>query len=76
MADYDRKTVKLLHDAADEVYFKLQVDPAANNTWLPYATIRVPVGQTVTHAFPVGYAAHWVRVRAHGDCRATAWFMC
>ena len=52
MASYDRKTVKLLHDAADEVYFKLQVVPAAKNTWLPYATIRVPVGQTVPNALP------------------------
>ncbi|NQT35870.1 MAG: hypothetical protein HQ581_00185 [Planctomycetes bacterium] len=75
MAGYDRKTVALSHDAKDDVHFTLQVDPAANNTWLPYATIRVPGGETVTHTFPNGFGAHWVRVQADRDCRATAWFV-
>ncbi len=74
MAGFDRKTVELSHDAACEVGFRLEVDPAANNNWLPYATIRVPAGKTVTHAFPAGYAAHWVRVQVDRACKASAMF--
>jgi len=74
MAGYDRKTVELSHDAQEEVQFTLEVDPAANNAWLPYTTIRVPVGETVTHTFPTGYAAHWVRLKTDLACEATAVF--
>jgi len=74
MAGYDRKTVELSHDAADETNFTIEVDPAANGTWLPYKTITVPAGETVTHTFPPGYAAHWVRLKTDRPCKATAQF--
>lgn len=74
MAGYDRKSLALAHDAAGEVTFTILVDVAADDTWLPYATLRVPAGQTVTHVFPDGYAAHWVRLKADRACRATATF--
>lgn len=74
MAGYDRKTVELSHDAQEDVTFTLEVDPAADATWLPYATIRVPAGETITHTFPAGYAAYWVRLKADQPCRATAMF--
>lgn len=74
MAGYDRKQLELRHDARDEIAFTILVDVAANDTWFPYATIRVPPGQTVTHAFPRGYSAHWVRLKTDRPCRATALF--
>lgn len=74
MAGYDRKTVELSHDAKDGVSFTFQVDAAADGTWLLYATIRVPAGETVTHTFPAGYAAHWVRLTPDRSCKATAIF--
>jgi len=74
MAGYDRKSLALSHDAKGEVNFTVLVDVAADDTWLPYATLRVPAGQTVTHEFPEGYSAHWVRLKADRACRATATF--
>ena len=74
MAGYDRKTAAFSHDAPETVVFKLQVDVAAHGDWLPYAELRVPPGKTLTHAFPDGYAAHWIRVEVDRDCRATAEF--
>lgn len=74
MAGYDRKTVELSHDADAEVRFSILVDVAADNTWLLCQTIPVPAGQTVRHAFPEGYAAHWVRVKVDRACKATATF--
>ena len=74
MAGYDRKTLELSHDASEDVVFTILVDVAADDHWAAYATIRVPAGQTITHRFPVGYSAHWVRLKTGGDCRATAVF--
>jgi len=74
MAGYDRKTASLAHDAESEVTLTLQVDPTADGTWLPYRSIRVPAGETVRHALPVGYAAHWVRAVTDQPCRATVQF--
>ena len=74
MVGYDQKTVALSHDADGEVNFSILVDVAANDRWLPYSTIRVPAGQTVTHTFPAGYSAHWVRVSVDKKCKATAMF--
>jgi len=45
------------------------------NHWQPYQTITVPPGKTITHEFPAGFSAHWVRVVANRDCAATAQFV-
>jgi len=75
MTGYDRKTVRLSHDRPADVRLTIEVDFLADGTWHPYETITVPAGKTVTHAFPAGFAAHWVRVIADADCKATAWFV-
>ncbi len=74
MACYIHKKVVLSHDADHDVQFSLQVDFQADDTWSCYASITVPPGQEVTHVFPDGYSAHWVRVRISHTCRATAVF--
>ena len=75
MTGYDRKRVELAHDAEGEVSFRLEVDFLRDGTWKEYGTIHVPPGQSVTHAFPEGFSAHWARVTADRDCRATARFV-
>jgi hypothetical protein len=75
MTGYDRKVVRLSHDRPGEVRFTTEVDFLADGTWHTYETIAVPAGKTVTHTFPAGFAAHWVRVKADADCKATAHFL-
>jgi hypothetical protein len=75
MTGYDRKTVRLSHDRPADVRFTIEVDFLADGTWHAYETVTVPAGKTVTHAFPAGFAAHWVRVKADAECTATAWFV-
>jgi hypothetical protein len=75
MTGYDRKTLRLSHDRPHAVQFTLEVDFLASGSWHPYQTVTVPAGQTVTHAFPVGFSAHWVRLKTNSDCQATAWFI-
>ena len=75
MTGYENKKVQLSHDWPMAVQFTIEVDFLANGTWHAYQTVTVPAGQTVTHAFPDGFSAHWVRVKADSDCKATAWFV-
>jgi hypothetical protein len=53
----------------------IEVDFLADGTWHAYQTITAAGGRTVTHAFPSGFSAHWVRIKAATDCSATAWFV-
>lgn len=72
MDGYDRKRLELSHDAPAVVTFTLEVDIAASGVWLPLRSFTVDAGQTETYAFPDGYSAHWVRLRADVACKATA----
>ena len=85
MTGFDQKRVELSHDAPGDVTFTIEVDFLAiprgkgvagpDLSWRPYARVTVPPGKTITHAFPDGYSAHWVRVAADKPCTATAWFV-
>ena len=72
MANYDRKTIELSHDAATAVTITIEVDPSADGSWQAYQAIEIPARQTAKHEFPAGYSAHWVRVKSSAACNATA----
>lgn len=74
MTNFDRKSLSLSHDAMQPVTFTVEVDYLATGNWRAYGTFTVAQGTAFTHAFPAGYAAHWVRLRADRDCVATAEF--
>ena len=74
MTGYDRKSLELSHDADAAVSFTVEVN-VDHTAWYEYRTIAAPAGQTVMHAFPEGYGAHWVRLQADRDCTATAWLV-
>lgn len=71
MTGYDSKKIELSHDAAGDVEMTVEVD-IDHHGWVTYKTFTVPAGKTVAHEFPDGYSAHWVRVTAGKDCKATA----
>ena len=72
MTGFDEKTITLSHDRPSEVTFRIEVDFLRDGTWKTYTSIPVPAGRAVTHKFPAGYSAHWVRVVADRAARATA----
>jgi len=74
MTGFDAKRVDLSHDAAAPVRFTLEVDVLHTGVWRTYASLEVPSGKTVSHVFPDGFSAHWVRLGVDRDCAATAWF--
>ena len=74
MSNYEKKTLTLSHDSQSTVEFTIEVDFLANGQWHTYKTLTVPQGKTLTHEFPIGYNAHWVRVKSSADTKATAQF--
>lgn len=73
MTGFDRKRAELSHGAEGTVVFTIEVDFLGTGRFAVYQTLPVPAGQKVTHEFPPGFAAHWVRLKTDVDCvRATA----
>jgi hypothetical protein len=74
MAGYDRKTLTLSHDAQQPVEFTVEVDFYASGQWHEYRRFNVSPGQPLTHVFPAGYSAHWIRIVPKTNCTGTAQF--
>jgi len=73
MTGFEHKVLHLAHDADQGVAFTVEVDFLGTQAWQTYETIRVPARGYAYHTFPPGFSAHWVRVTADADCRATAY---
>ena len=71
MTGYDKKKVEVSADK--DVIITLEVD-FDHNGWHVYKTFNVPTNKTIVYEFPEGYSAHWVRVKADKDVKATAYF--
>lgn len=74
MTGFDKKVLHLAHDADRPVEFHIEVCFLGNQTWKSYESIVVGSQGYRYHVFPDGFSAHWVRVTADSDCRATAYF--
>jgi hypothetical protein len=72
MAGYDRKRLELAHDLAKPLEVTVEIDPAGDGDWLPYAVLDVPPGEILAHEFPAGFSAHWIRFTAAAAGRVTA----
>ena len=72
MYGYDHKELTL--SAADATTITVELDFLADNTWSTYQTFNLAAGQTLTHTFPAGFHAHWVRVKSSAATTATAQF--
>ncbi|MBL9189205.1 MAG: hypothetical protein JNK23_17115 [Opitutaceae bacterium] len=72
LTGYDRKKLTLSHTAAAPVTCRVEVDLTGTGVWATYATLDVPAGRALTHSFPAGYQAYWLRVSADTATTATA----
>lgn len=67
---YDEKELTLTSSAAATI--TVEVDFLADNTWSTYQSFPLTAGQTITHTFPTGFHAHWIRVTSDSNTTATA----
>lgn len=72
MYGYDHKTLTL--NAADTTTITVEVDFLADNSWSAYQSFDLTAGETLTHTFPSGFHAHWVRLKSSATTTATAQF--
>ena len=72
MYGYNRKELTL--SATDATTINVEVDFLGDNTWSTYQAFNLTAGQTLTHVFPDGYHAHWVRVKSSAATTASAQF--
>ncbi len=72
MYGYDHKELTLTAAAASTI--TVELDFLADNTWSIYQTFSLSAGQTLTHVFPEGFHAHWVRVKSSAATTASAQF--
>ena len=69
---YDKRTVKLSHDAKAAVKFRVELDLDGTGLWVTHKTLEVQPGKAAAYEFPAAIAARWLRVSADADCAATA----
>jgi hypothetical protein len=74
MWGYDKRTLKLSHDAKGAVKFRVELDIDGTGLWVTHKTVEVQPGGTATYQFPDAIHARWLRVSADADCAATAQF--
>ena len=73
MTNFDKKRLTLKHTADKPITFTVEVNFSNVNIWRTYQTIVVPPGDAgLTHEFPAGFAAHWLRVTTDADTTASA----
>ncbi|MBN2309287.1 MAG: hypothetical protein JXR94_09970 [Candidatus Hydrogenedentes bacterium] len=73
MTGYDRKRLTLSHAGDAAIRFTVEIN-FDQGSWVDYEEVEVAPGTPAEVEFPEGFGAHWVRLRADGDCVATAEF--
>ncbi len=71
-AGYDRKSLKLSHDATSEVVMRVELDATGEGDWTLYQEFPVKAGETLRHEFPEACQAYWLRVVPSASCKASA----
>jgi len=73
MTGYDKKTLELSADQDCQITLQIDIDHWTG--FHPYKSFKIKEGETLTHNFPEGFSAHWVRAVSDKDVIATAWFI-
>ena len=69
---YDKRSLKLSHDAKESVTFKIEVDPIGHGPWMIWQTVSVKPGETFSLKFSDTFQSRWIRFVADKDCNSTA----
>jgi hypothetical protein len=70
---FDKRTVKLSHDAKQSVKFLMEVEPIGHGPWMMYKEVTVNPGETFQYDFSDTFQSRWIRFVTDTDCKATAW---
>ncbi len=68
---YNKRILKISHDATSPVTFSVEVEPVGHGPWMIYKTFTVAPGKILNFDFPAGFQARWIRFTANKNCKAT-----
>lgn len=72
MTAYDRKSVTISSSEKSKIILEVDVD--GTGLWIPYKTFAVEPGVSISHQFPIGFGAYWVRATSQTDAVVTVQF--
>lgn len=75
MTGFEHKCLHIENQGANDITVAVEVDFHGHGRFGAVLSIEVPSGATVTHTFPTGFSAHWVRLRSDRDSIASAQFV-
>jgi hypothetical protein len=76
MTGFDKKVLHLSHDSSETVDFTLEVDFLGDGSWVEYKVITVLADRGYEfNVFPVGFSAHWIRIRVSHESTVSAYFV-
>ncbi|SEF18546.1 hypothetical protein [Jiangella alba] len=74
MTGFEHKCVHVENAGDATARFSVEIDVHGHGRFAASQTLTVEPGQTVTHVFPAGFSAHWVRLVSDTDTVASAQF--
>ncbi len=72
MTGFENKCVHLENQGEQDAQFTIEIDFHGHGRFSAYETLTVEPGAAVTHTFPTGFSAHWVRIVSDVDTVASA----
>ncbi len=72
MNGFDKKSVHIYHDSAENVEFTIQTDFMGNGDFRDFKTMVVKPKEYLHYEFPDAYSAIWMRIKVSKKCKATA----
>ncbi len=72
MNGFDKKSLHLYHNAAEEVEFTIETDFMGTGDFRTFRKISVKPDEYVHYEFPDAYNAQWMRLHVNKNCKATA----
>ncbi|MDD4921622.1 MAG: hypothetical protein PHS30_03980 [Bacteroidales bacterium] len=70
---YDKRSLKISHQASEPITFTIEVDPIGHGPWMTYKKVTVLPGKPFEYMFPASFQSRWIRFAADKNCKATAW---
>ena len=71
MTGFDQKSVSLSHTSTEPVTIRLQIDLDGRGRWIEYKSFNCPAAKVLSHAFPDGFSACWIRAVSDRATTAT-----
>ncbi|MBD2756814.1 hypothetical protein [Spirosoma validum] len=68
---YDQRSLQLSQKSSAPVTFTIEADPVGTGVWMPYKTMTVTPGKTVSYEFPKNFQARWIRFKTDKACEAS-----